>query len=1071
VHAPSPRRPLGATLALVGLLSLVVPIAADTAPATAVAATPTAVPMAASVPQDSENAAGEREAREIAAAYGHDVIVDSQTSATWLVKARPDGHLEAVGSQAPEQAEVNGRWRPVDTTLVKRDGRYEAAVAAVPVRIGAGGSNEIVSIRTESGEWVTETWPHGELPAPVVRDDSATFRDVLPGVDLRVAATNSGMREVLVIRDEHAAKDERLTSLRLAVHGAQLVEDPESDALEARPQEGAPLVASTPVWWDSSHPGADAESPGGAEAQPLERWVSGQEAVLDIGAVVDSGVEYPLYVDPDFGAGLQVYWYTDRAHPTTRYVNQPETKVGQGVENGIAYLSRSYHRFVTARLAGTFVQSAQFSVTQTWANSCDPNPVQLWQAGDAGNDYTWNSDPNLRGRLLDQRVSRKGSSCEAPGAVGFDATAVVQEAATVGNGSVLLALGSAAGDAGNQYTRKHYTGQSRLTVTYNSRPEVPTGARMIAPDRGCSTDPADPSYVNGSQPLTLQVNATDKDPENVSANFFLREQATAAAPAGAERVLATTPLQAQGTNLRTTIAADSLAESSLYAWYAEASDWKHVSASRTAPCYFVVDSSKPALPTIELASAATPDGQGGFRVRSRVGEAVTVRVAPPADEHIAGYQVWWTTGTAPATSPAPPVTDYAAALPACRNHAGAARIVCADPSGAVEFQAAPPDTLATLWVAAYDRAGNVSFALATGSGAAGLTVRAGAPDLSAGHAWMPWEPSGSSVDDAIGAVPLTVGTFSGWRDDADEDPQLVFPALETLARFVAPNWTHRVEVDPALVPADGRIEQSFGQIARAVAGRDQPSNTLPLYACAWGAANMLSNSANCEGTNVTARLLGYAWKTAADVPHGMAGAEVFRCRAGNDYFVSTQKGCEGQTFEGSRGFVGAYVPTVTDAPVVDPGRSFSVSARVKPVTASGTQAVLAGDGQTDSPFSLGMADGRWRFCVRFEGAAIVSHCATGPAVVAGRYVTATGTWDVVNHRVSVAVWNGLTLDRDHIHIDPSGADSSSDVRLVVASTLQSRAVAHNFNGSVADVSVYPSVLPEQSLTSVPIPLP
>ena len=1064
MNVPSPRRSLGVTLAVAGLLSLITPLAAVAVPA------PSALPAKVTAPNDSENATGESEAREIAAAYGHDVIVDSQTSATWLVKARPDGYLEAVSSQVPEQAEVNGSWRPVDTTLVKRGGRYEAAVAAVPVRVGAGGSNEIVSVRTESGEWVTETWPYGDLPAPTVRDDAATFAEVLPGVDLRVAATNSGMREVLVVKNEEAAKDERLTTLRLEIHGAQLVEDPESDTLEAHPREGAPLVASTPLWWDSSHPGADAESPGGAEAQPLDRSVSGQQAVLDVGAVVDSGVEYPLYIDPDFGSGLQVYWYTDRAYPTTRYVNQPETKVGNGVENGIAYLSRSYHRFVTDRLAGTLVQSAQFSITQTWANSCDANPVQLWQAGDGGNDYTWNSDPNLRGRLLDQKVSRKGSSCEAPGVVGFDATAVVQEAAAAGNGSVLLALGSAAGDAGNQYTRKHYTGQSRLTVTYNTRPEVPTGARMLAPDRGCSIDPSDPSYVNGSQPLTLQVNAADKDPENVSANFFLRVEASGTEPAGAEQVLATTPLQAQGANLRTTIAADRLADGRMYAWYAEASDWKQVSASRTAPCYFVVDSSKPALPTVEIASA-TPDGQGGFRVRSRVGEAMTVRVTPPADEHIAGYQVWWTAGTAPVTSPAPPVIDYTSALPPCQDYAGAARIVCADPSGSVVFEAAPPDLVATLWVAAYDRAGNVSYALATGSAAVGLTVRAGAPDLSAGHAWMPWDADGTSIDDAIGAVPLNIGTFSGWREDSGEDPQLAFPALETLTRFVAPDWTHRLEVDAAKVPDTSRVEQSFGQVARAVAGRDQPSNTLPLYACAWGAGNMLSNSANCEGTNVSARLLGYAWKTAADIPDGMSGMEIFRCRAGNDYFVSTQKACEGQSFEGSRGFVGAYRPTVTDAPVVDTAASYSVSARVKPGTTSGTQTVLAASHAANSPFSLGMANGRWRFCVQSEGPVSASRCAEGPSVLAGRYVTATGTWDAVNRRVSIAVWDGAGLGRGEVYAGTSHSAESSKQALVVSSSLQSGAVTHNFDGSVADVSVYPTVLTEQNVMTRPVPLP
>jgi hypothetical protein len=48
--------------------------------------------------------------------------------------------------------------------------------------------------------------------------DTATYRDVLPGVDLEVTASDQGgLKEVLVIRNAAAAADPALRRLRLAI--------------------------------------------------------------------------------------------------------------------------------------------------------------------------------------------------------------------------------------------------------------------------------------------------------------------------------------------------------------------------------------------------------------------------------------------------------------------------------------------------------------------------------------------------------------------------------------------------------------------------------------------------------------------------------------------------------------------------------------------------------------------------------------------------------------------------------------------------------------------------------------
>ncbi|MET3564812.1 hypothetical protein ABIC47_000283 [Leifsonia sp. 563] len=1022
---------------------------------------------AAEAPADSQQVESEAEAREVAATHNHEVVVADQSSPNVLVKARPDGYMEAVSSQVPEQAEVGGVWTAVDTTLVEKESGYEPKVAAVPVRIGKGGSPLIVSVKSESGDWVSESWPYGDLPVPTVSKSVAVFANVLPDVDLRVTATKAGMREVLVVKTADAAADPRLDEVRLTIKGARLVMATETDTMQAHTGSGDPVVAATPLWWDSSHESASAESPGAVEPKAVEATVDGSQSVLDVGAVTDGDVTYPLYVDPDWSAYLQYDWYTDRAYPNQAYLNPPENSVGYGIQNGVGYLSRAFYRFDTSFLAGKSVSSAHFDVVQNWANSCASTWTQLWQYGGSAVGFTWNTDPGLWVRAIDAQAYNNGGPCSPnPAWVGFSATPTAQDAATYSAPFIVLALRTA--DEGNSLSRKHFRWDAKLTVTYNSRPNQPANPAMTAPSRGCSTDPNNPSYVYGKAKITMKVNVTDPDTDQLTAaNFFLKRISTGA--------VKTTPtsFQAQGANLTYTIdpasatlsAVEKLVDGEKYAWSARGSDNIQDSATDSPWCYFVVDSSAPALPTVSI------DTSGG----ARIGSPLTATITPAPGEQIAGYQLWWTDTAKTSSSPAAPVTSYTTELPGCgAGVVGTVRVICASASGGATVTVAPIANPSTLWVAAYDKAGNVSFDAATNSSAAGAQVDATLPlDLSGGHLWKADTDPPVGLSDVIGTAAVTMGSFNGWGTDAGEnDPQLTSVGLTALNRYVKAGVGHATEVDGGQVPGY-TLEFPVGHVARYGAGSKQPVNSQVLYACKYGVGNMLSTSATCEGTGLTGRPLGYDWKTAADVPSGYQAREIFRCRIGTDYFVSVVPACEGgAAVEGSRGFVAVYVPTTTAAGVVDTTKSFTVSARVKANGGSEAQTIVSASGATNAGFYLQNSGGYWQFCVRSQGATLMTACAKGAAIPATpRFVTVSGVWDAINKQVMLVVHDEDLTEATTTSYTPPADDKAATGAVMFGAAGSGSTPLQILDGQIADVSLYPVALPRTALSQVPVPAP
>ncbi|WP_228449711.1 LamG-like jellyroll fold domain-containing protein [Streptomyces alkaliterrae] len=584
-------------------------------------------------------AATEAEALEQAKATGEPVEIASQRAESSEVFALPNGNLERREYLRPVRTRLGGKWRDVDTDLVKREGVVAPKAATVGLEFSGGGKAPLVRMN-RAGRQLELGWP-SVLPTPVLDGDTATYREVLPGVDLRMGAQPDGFTQILVVKSAEAAASDELTELRLKLDAEGLdIEETDEGGLAALDEGAGTAVfeAATPVMWDSSR-GADAEPKASTKlsapaARSLDQSKSAAQAERDEPGAGESGklapvgvkvrgerelvltpdrdvlrgkdTEYPVFIDPQ--------WYSPRASAWTMaskyWANSPQWKFNGDPDAGMGYCGwaycqpqdtkRLFYRIPTSKFSGKSVLSAEFVVRNVHSASCEARGVQLWRTKDINSSTTWNSQ-NASGFWINQLASRSFAhgytGCAAKDAE-FNVKSAVQEAADKKWST--LTFGLRASSETDRYGWKRFSDKAFLRVQYNRPPSQIKMSQLTMEYGGTCKRPENPARVRSLGKIYAN-NVTDPDGDNVSVQFQAKWDSGDGKGLIARWKPSRTTAKKSGSSFSISLPS-SIPQNRTVHWYARSYDGAQYSpwsyAGDPTGCYFVYDTSVPKAPTI-----------------------------------------------------------------------------------------------------------------------------------------------------------------------------------------------------------------------------------------------------------------------------------------------------------------------------------------------------------------------------------------------------------------------------------------------------------------------------------------
>ncbi|MBO3747459.1 LamG domain-containing protein [Streptosporangiaceae bacterium NEAU-GS5] len=499
------------------------------------------VPRSAAAPPPCGVAAPtQRGALVDAARCGRRIEDLSARTETDQVLANPDGTLTAIKALEPQRVRTRDGWRPIDTSLrFDADGGVVAGAITADVRFSGGGLAPLVTLGAPDAQvGLLAPWP---LPTPVLSGDTATYPDVLPGVDLRLSATPAGFTQLLVVRTAQAAANPALERLRFRLdrRGASIRHN--GDALEVVDGAGTVLFASgAALMWDT--PVSTALPISEQVPHRVERMaVAATDTELTLTPALDmlraADATFPMYIDPAFSKpNMGSNWtHVNECSPGTSYYTQYRAGMRVGNQWNTDCTWRTFMQFAIGEMSGSKIISAQFVATADHVAACDGADEQLWRASYISNmsAATWNSTKGSTFTLVGtKKFEANESSCPDPDdqqifdeGAGGTLDGQLQSAVTAGNTTITYAL--RARYETDQYSWSYFLpGSIALQVTFNHTPSVPR-TQQITTDCGSSCA-ASGAQVRSGTP-TLQAIPDDPNGGTLSrVEFEVYDQATRA---------------------------------------------------------------------------------------------------------------------------------------------------------------------------------------------------------------------------------------------------------------------------------------------------------------------------------------------------------------------------------------------------------------------------------------------------------------------------------------------------------------------------------------------------------------
>ncbi|MER7969131.1 FG-GAP-like repeat-containing protein [Streptomyces sp. NPDC096080] len=596
------------------------------------------------------------QALEKAAENGTPVEVLSRRTEASQVFANPSGTLTEERYATAQWARQGNRLVDIDTTLRQEtDNTVAPRATTVGLKFSAGGDGPLATI-TRDGRSISLSWPT-PLPQPSISENTATYPNVLPDVDLKLRAGASGFAQLLVVKTAQAAANPELQAIsyKMSSDGLAVTADEHGNLSAVNPGGQEVFTAPTPRMWDSStgtgsqaqaqtlrtagdpvagpEPTDEFEPAAGAQqaAMPVDVTDGRLTLTPDAGVLRGEDTTYPVYIDPYVEGSRYSWTIAYKKYPNSSFFNGAGWSGGKtttaraGYENETNGLARSYFRMNTKNLWSSNKQivKSTFRIKNTWSWSCTDARVDLYRSTEITSSTTWNNRPTRR-ELMDYVNDSKGwSSACAAGNLAFDTTVGARDAAASKWNTIIFEL--AAHSETDVYGWKKFDAKTAVMSTeYNTYPNAPTSLDTVPSTKnsaGCGNTA--PYGLIGNTDIHLTAKGSDPDGGTVKVKFHL--WATGHHPNDdpkgviiVDKILSVT----SGTVAKLKVTKATLTPylsvaNGNFSWKAQVSDGSLTSAwtpvAGAPGCRFVFDPNRPSTPP-SVVSTQFPDGSDGWPV-------------------------------------------------------------------------------------------------------------------------------------------------------------------------------------------------------------------------------------------------------------------------------------------------------------------------------------------------------------------------------------------------------------------------------------------------------------------------
>jgi hypothetical protein len=482
---------------------------------------------------------------DVATEAAEPVEVKSLTTETTMVMAQPDGSFKAEISPVPVRVKRDDQWVPVDATLERKpDGTIAPKAVPSEMSFSNGGTSPLVRL-TEDGKSLGFGWPQS-LPTPILDGPTATYPEVLEGVDLVVKASVLGYATYFVVKSAQAALNPALAQLRftLQTSGLTVAEDAHGGIAARDPDGRLVFSGPQPRMWDSTPPNT---APGTARAQSVpgdsaddvtEPGEGAQSAATSLevtgGAVTvapdpellkGADTVYPVVVDPSVvkaRSSWGMVWSN-----TYEFFNHPSEigRVGYDGWDDPHKVSRSFYRFDISAVTGKHILSATFRHNQVHSPNFDCDKltngpgVRLFRSYPFDSGITWPGPGAIQNLTVNTKVHGHREHC--PGSTTLEWP--IETAVEASNSLLYLGMKSE-DESDREGWRKFSTtdGHPVIEIVFNTVPYAPTAPKIDKPPAACSTSATNPAVIGEATPqFSARLTDSDAPTGDLRAHFYV----------------------------------------------------------------------------------------------------------------------------------------------------------------------------------------------------------------------------------------------------------------------------------------------------------------------------------------------------------------------------------------------------------------------------------------------------------------------------------------------------------------------------------------------------------------------